>query len=227
MFFWQTAQRVEQLRAEELGGDNAPRLADRTPHAARRTLRNGRIDVVVGMAFSNVIMFAIITATGATLGKAGTQVQTAADAAKALAPIVGSYSTLLFALGFVGSAVLAIPVLAASGAAGMSGLANKEWGLDRSPRKAPLFYLLLVLGILAGTAMSLLSSNPIGLLVLSAILNGIAAGPFLVVVMLISRDRRIMRRYVNGRLAATLGWATTVLMCVAGAYGVWYAVTGG
>lgn len=227
MFFWQTAQRVEQLRAEDLGGDKAPRLADRTPRAARRTLRNGRVDVITGMAFSQLIMFAIITATAATLGKAGTQVSTAVDAAKALAPIAGPYSTVLFAVGFIGSAVLAIPVLAASGAAGMAGLANKDWGLERSPRRAPLFYGLLVAGIVAGTVMSVLSSDPIGLLVLSAILNGIAAGPFLVVMMLISRDRTIMHRYVNGRLAAVLGWTSTVLMCVAGAYGVWFTVTGG
>ena len=227
MFFWQTAQRVEELRAEDLGGDKAPRLADRTPKAARRKLRNGRVDVVVGMAFSNLIMFAIITATGATLGKAGTQVNSAADAAKALAPIAGSYATILFAAGFIGSGVLAVPILAASGAAGMAGLMDKDWGLDRSPRKAPLFYLLLVFGIVAGTAMSVLSSNPISLLVLSAILNGIAAGPFLIVMMLISRDRRIMRQYTNRRLAATLGWATTVLMCVAGAYGIWYTLAGG
>ena len=227
MFFWQTTQRIEELRAEDLGGDKAPRLADRTPRAARRKLRNGRVDVITGMAFSNLIMFAIITATGATLGKAGTQVSTAVDAAKALAPIAGKYSTILFAVGFIGSGVLAVPVLAASGAAGMAGLANTEWGLDRSPRRAPLFYLLLVVGILAGTTMSLLSSNPIGLLVLSAILNGIAAGPFLVVMMLVARDRRIMRQYVNGRLAATLGWTTTVVMCVAGAYGIWYTLAGG
>lgn len=226
MFFWQTAQRVEQLRAEDLGGDRAPRLRDRPSHAARRTLRNGRIDVVVGMAFSNLIMFAIITATGATLGQSGTPVSTAVDAAKALAPIAGGASTVLFAVGFIGSGMLAIPVLAASGAAGMAGLTNSSWGLDRSPRRAPLFYLLLVAGILAGVAMSLLSSNPIGLLVLSAILNGIAAGPFLLVMMLISRDRRIMREYANGRLAASLGWATTGLMCLAGAYGIWYTVSG-
>ena len=83
-----------------------------------------------------------------------------------------------------------------------------------------------VAGIVAGTVMSLISSDPIGLLVLSAIINGIAAGPFLVVMMLIARDRRIMREYTNGRLAATLGWTTTVLTCAAGAYGIWYTVTG-
>ena len=226
MFFWQTAQRVEQLRAEDLGGDKAPRLTDRTSQAARRTLRNGRLDVIVGMAFSNLIMFAIITATAATLGQSGTKVTTAVDAAKALAPIAGGASTVLFAVGFIGSGMLAVPVLAASGAAGMAGLVNKSWGLDRSPRKAPLFYLLLVAGILAGVAMSLFSTNPIGLLVLSAILNGIAAGPFLLVMMLISRDRRIMREYANGRLAAALGWATTGLMCLAGAYGIWYTLSG-
>ncbi len=227
MFFWQTAQRVEELRAEDLGGPRAPALWQRTPRARRRAMRNGRIDVVTGMAFSCLIMFAIIIATAATLGAAGQTVNSAADAAKALAPIVGSWSTALFAVGFIGSGVLAVPVLAASGAAGMAGLTNREWGLDRSPARAPVFYVLFGVGIVAGTAMSLAGLNPITLLVLSAIINGIAAGPFLVIMMLISRDRRIMGSYVNGRLAATLGWATTVVMCVAGAYGIWFTVTGG
>lgn len=227
MFFWQTAQRVEELRAEDLGGPRAPTLSQRTPRARRRAMRNGRIDVVTGMAFSCLIMFAIIIATAATLGASGQQVASAADAAKALAPIVGSWSTALFAVGFIGSGVLAVPVLAASGAAGMAALTNRDWGLDRSPRTAPVFYVLFGVGILAGTVMSLANLNPIQLLVLSAIVNGIAAGPFLLVMMLISRDRGIMGRFANGRVAATLGWATTGLMCVAGAYGVWYTLTGG
>lgn len=227
MFFWQTAQRVEELRAEDLGGSRAPTLAQRTPRARRRAMRDGRIDVVTGMAFSCLIMFAIIIATAATLGVDGKPVSSAADAAQALAPIAGRWSTALFAVGFIGSGVLAVPVLAASGAAGMAALTNRAWGLERSPRRAPVFYVLFGVGMLAGTAMSLANLNPIRLLVLSAVVNGIAAGPFLVVMMLISRDRRIMGRYVNGRLAATLGWATTVVMCVAGAYGIWYTLAGG
>lgn len=97
---------------------------------------------------------------------------------------------------------------------------NKNWGLDKSPRRAPLFYVLLGIGMIGGTILAVVSTDPIGLLVLSAIVNGIAAGPFLIIIMLISRDRTIMGKYRNGRLAATLGWLTTAIVCVAGAYGV-------
>lgn len=123
--------------------------------------------------------------------------------------------------------MLAVPVLAASGAAGLSGLLNKKWGLDRSPRKAPLFYGLLGIGIILGTILGVLDTNPIGLLVFSAVINGIAAGPFLIVMMLISRDQKIMGKYRNGPLAATLGWATTGIMCIAGIYGIWFTIFGG
>lgn len=227
MFFWQSAQRIEELRAEKRGGDKAPALKDHPPHEARRRLRNGRVDVFTGMVFSVLIMFAIIASSAATLGAHHKAVSSAADAAKALEPIAGNYAGILFALGFIGSGVLAVPVLAASGAAGLSGLMNKNWGLDRSPRKAPLFYILLGVGIMAGTVLAIVSTDPIGLLILSAIVNGIAAGPFLIVIMLISRDRKIMGEYRNGKLAATMGWLTTVIMCIAGVYGIWFTATGG
>lgn len=227
MFFWQSAQRIEELRAEKRGGDEAPALKDRPPREAHRRLRNGRIDVFSGMVFSVLIMFAIIASSAATLGAHHTVISSAADAAKALQPIAGDYAGILFALGFIGSGVLAVPVLAASGAAGLASLLNKEWGLERSPRRAPLFYLLLGVGMVAGTVLAVVSTDPIGLLVFSAIVNGIAAGPFLIVMMLISRDRTIMGKYRNGKLAAGMGWATTAIMCVAGAYGIWFTVTGG
>lgn len=227
MFFWQSAQRIEELRAEDLGGDRAPALNDRSERQAHRHLRNGRVDVFSGMAFSVLIMFAIIAATAATLGAHHKAVNSAAEAARALEPIAGTYAGALFAIGFIGSGVLAVPVLAASGSAGLAGLLEKNWGLDKSPTKAPAFYALIAVGVIAGTILSLFVANPIQLLVLSAIVNGIAAGPFLIIVMIISRDREIMGTYRNRWLAQTLGWITTVVMCAAGAYGVWYAVSGG
>jgi Mn2+/Fe2+ NRAMP family transporter len=226
MFFWQSAQRIEELRGEDLGGDQAPALHERTNRQAHRRLRNGRVDVFTGMAFSVLIMFAIIAATAATLGAHHKTVTSAAEAAQALQPIAGTYAGALFAIGFIGSGVLAVPVLAASGAAGMAGLLNKNWGLERSPRRAPLFYILLGIGMIAGTVLAIFVGNPIQLLVLSAIVNGIAAGPFLIVMMLIARDRRIMGDYRNHWLAQTMGWITTIIMCVAGAYGLWYAFLG-
>jgi Mn2+/Fe2+ NRAMP family transporter len=227
MFFWQSAQRVEELRAERRGGDSAPGLDQRPEHEARRRLRNGRLDVFTGMAFSVLIMFAIISSSAATLGAHHTTISSAADAARALQPIAGSYAGILFAVGFIGSGMLAVPVLAASGAAGLAGLLGKDWGLDRSPRKAPLFYILLGAGMVIGTVLAIVSTDPIGLLVLSAVVNGIAAGPFLIVMMLISRNRRIMGEHRNGKLSATIGWITTVIMCAAGAYGIWFTIAGG
>jgi NRAMP (natural resistance-associated macrophage protein)-like metal ion transporter len=227
MFFWQSAQRIEELRAEKRGGDEAPALKNRPREEAHRRLRNGRLDVFTGMVFSVMIMFAIIASSAATLGAHHKAVSSAAEAAKALQPIAGSYAGILFALGFIGSGVLAVPVLAASGAAGMAGLMNKSWGLDRSPRRAPLFYAVLGVGMVAGTILAVVSTDPIGLLVLSAIVNGIAAGPFLIVIMVISRDKKIMGKYRNGKLANTMGWLTTAIMCLAGVYGVWFTIAGG
>ena len=227
MFFWQSAQRVEELREEKRDGDDAPALDERPAREAHRRLRNGRIDVVTGMIFSVLIMFAIIASSAATLGSHHKTVSSAAEAAKALEPIAGNFASVLFALGFIGSGMLAVPVLAAAGAAGLAALMNKNWGLDKSPHRAPLFYILLGVGMVGGTILSVVSTDPIGLLVLSAIVNGIAAGPFLIVLMLISRDKSIMGEYRNGKLAASLGWFTTALMCTAGMYGIWYTISGG
>jgi NRAMP (natural resistance-associated macrophage protein)-like metal ion transporter len=226
MFFWQSAQRVEELREEELGGAKAPRLDERTAREAKKMLRDARIDVFTGMAFSVIIMFAIVAATAATLGAHHKTVTSAAQAAQALAPVAGNYASIIFAIGFIGSGVLAVPVLAASGAAGMAALLNKEWGFDRDVRRAPVFYSILLAGIILGTVLSIVSSNPIQLLVLSAVVNGIAAGPFLIVIMLISRDPKIMGTYKNGPLANTMGWIVTAVMCVAGIYGIWYTTSG-
>lgn len=227
LFFWQSAHRVEELRAEDRGGSLAVGLKDRSDTiAAAHTLRKARADVFIGMIFSVLVMFAIMAATAATLGKDGTDIQTAADAAKALEPVVGPAAKFLFAAGFIGSGILAVPVLAASGSAGLAGLLGKEWGFDRSPKSAPLFYILLGAGIIGGVLISFVSTDPVGLLIFSALINGIAAAPFLIVTMLISRDKDIMGDYRNGRLAATLGWSTTAIMVVAGAIGIWTTVTG-
>lgn len=226
MFFWQSSNRIEEMRAEKLDGAKAPPLKDRTPTEAKRILRDSRTDVFTGMVFSVVVMFAIIAATGATLGGHGRSIQSAADAAKALEPVAGSASTFLFAAGFIGSGILAVPILAASASMGIAGLLGKDWGLDRSPRKAPAFYGLIAIGMVGGILLSVFASNPFALLVLSATVNGIAAGPFLIVVMLISRDRTLMGRHRNGRLASTLGWATTGIMSVAGIVGLVFTVTG-
>ena len=175
-----------------------------------------RLDVFVGMAFSNIVMFAIILATGETLHVHHiTTIQSAAQAASALKPFVGHFASTVFALGFIGSGLLAIPVLAAAGSVGLSDLLGKEWGLSRSIRKAPFFYGLVALGTIGGTVLSELNVNPIKLLVLVAVINGVVAAPFLIVVMRISNNRKLMGDYVNGKLSNILGWLTAAIMSAA------------
>lgn len=224
MFFWQSAHRIEEMRVEE-GPDTGKPLTWRDRRSAMGRLFLARIDVFIGMAVSTIVMYAIMISTASTVARKGpVDLNTAADAAKALAPIAGPAASIVFALGFIGTGVLAVPVLAASASVGLAGLLNKPWGFDRSPRKAPVFYGLLLLGTLGGVAISFLSNDPVGLLVFSAMINGIAAAPFLLVVMLISRDGGLMGRYRNGRLAAVFGWLTFAVMAVAGVVGLYVTI---
>jgi Mn2+/Fe2+ NRAMP family transporter len=216
LFFWQSAHRLEEMREEPAGGKRAQPLRRQSPARARRKQRTSRLDVFVGMTFSNVVMFAIIVATAETLHAHNeTNIQSAAQAAEALKPFAGHFASALFALGFIGSGLLAVPVLAGSGSVGMAGLLGREWGFSRSVRKAPVFYGLVALGTLGGTVLSLLHINPIHLLVLVAVINGVAAAPFLVVVMWVSSSQRIMGDYVNGKAAKILGWLTAAIMAAA------------
>jgi NRAMP (natural resistance-associated macrophage protein)-like metal ion transporter len=216
LFFWQSAHRLEEMREEPEGGTQAQPLKYQPTKRARRKQSTSRLDVFVGMTFSNLVMFAIIVATAQTLHAHGrTNIQSAAQAAEALKPFAGHFASTIFALGFIGSGLLAIPVLAGSGSVGMAGLLGKHWGFSRSVRKAPVFYGLVALGTAGGTALSLLHVNPIKLLVFVAVLNGVIAAPFLFVVMRVSSSKQLMGDYVNGNAAKILGWTTATLMGVA------------
>jgi Mn2+/Fe2+ NRAMP family transporter len=193
--------------------------------AASWKLGTSRADVFAGMFLSNLVMFAIITVTAATIGAhGGKDIASAAQAAAALKPVAGSFAQEIFAFGFIGSGMLAVPVLAGSASSGLSGLLGKRSGYSRSPRQAPLFYTLVLAGTLGGTTLSLTHLDPIHLLVLVALVNGAAAAPFLILVMLIARRRDLMGKYRNGPLANTLGWAAVALM---GAAAIALIVTGG
>jgi Mn2+/Fe2+ NRAMP family transporter len=204
------------MRDEPEGGARAQPLRRQAPERARRKQSTSRLDVFTGMTFSNLVMFAIIVATAQTLNAHGkTSVQSAAQAAEALKPFAGHFASAIFALGFIGSGLLAIPVLAGAGSVGMAGLLRKQWGFSRSVRKAPVFYGLVAIGTVGGTALSLLHVNPIKLLIYVAVINGVAAAPFLVVVMRVSGSKRIMGDYVNGNAARILGWLTAAVMAAA------------
>jgi Mn2+/Fe2+ NRAMP family transporter len=180
------------------------------------------------MTFSNVVMFAIIVATGSTIAAQGPQtISTASEAAKALQPVAGSMATVLFALGFIAAGFLAVPVLAGSGSAALSGLFGRRWGYSESLGQARLFYVLVVGATVGASALSLLGVNAIALLVVVAVVNGVLAAPFVAIVMLISGDRTVMGAHRNGRLAKTLGWATFGLMAVAALGLVYSQAVGG
>ncbi len=213
LFFWQSAHRLEEMKDEPDGSQEAIPLKDQAPPQAQRKQRTSRLDVFVGTTFSNLVMFAIILSTAQTIH--GKDIQSASDAARALKPVAGHWAGTLFALGFIGSGLLAIPVLAGAGSVGMAGLLGKKWGFSRSVRKAPVFYSLVALGTVGGTVLSVAHINPIKLLVLVAVINGVAAAPFLIVVMCVSSNRRLMGDRVNGRAAQIIGWTTAGLMAVA------------
>jgi len=216
LFFWQSMHRLEEMRDEPEGGNKPEPLPRREDAAAQKKERTSRFDVFSGMAFSNIVMFSIIVTTAATLGSHGKHhIQSAAEAASALKPVAGRFASTLFALGFIGAGMLAIPVLAGAGSAGMAGLLGKATGFSRSLRQAPTFYSIVMVGTLGGAALSLVGVNPIRLLVLVAVINGVAAAPFLALVMLISNDKKIMGDYTNGKLARILGWGTAALMTAA------------
>ena len=138
LFFWQSANRVEELRAEPEGDDRAVPLKRRSDADAKLKQRTSRLDVTTGMAFSNLVMFAIIVATASTLGTNGTtKIDSAAQAASALRPVAGTVSTVLFAVGFIGAGFLAVPVLAGSAASAIAGLTGRPWGFSATRAKRP------------------------------------------------------------------------------------------
>jgi NRAMP (natural resistance-associated macrophage protein)-like metal ion transporter len=225
LFFWQSANRIEELREEPSNGSRATTLRERTPRDARIERRRARLDVFSGMAFSNIVMFAIIVATGATLGANGaTTIDSAAQAAQALRPVAGSLASTLFALGFIGAGMLAVPVLAGSASSAIAGMLGRPWGFSNDVGRAPVFYGLVAVGTLGGTLLSFIGVNPIQLLVVVAVVNGVAAAPFLLVVLLIANDTSLMGDNRNGPLSNVLGFVTVVAMTLAA---VAFFLTGG
>jgi NRAMP (natural resistance-associated macrophage protein)-like metal ion transporter len=208
LFFWQAAQEVEEIRAK---GSAQPLVKD--PAQARRQLRRIKIDTYVGMAFSNLIALAIMITTAATLHRAGiTEISTSAQAAEALRPLAGDFAFLLFALGIIGTGLLAVPVLAGSAAYAVAETFHWRSGLDLPPQKGREFYGIIAVATLAGVAIGFMPIDPLRALYWSAVLNGVVAVPIMVVMMRIASDRRVMGPFIVTRRLKILGWFATVTM---------------
>jgi NRAMP (natural resistance-associated macrophage protein)-like metal ion transporter len=210
LFFWQATQEVE----EEMGMGRTQLWRRRG--ATDPELRYAALDVNVGMAFSILVMYFIMLATAATLYQAGkTDIKSATDAAEALRPLAGDLSSILLAVGLIGSGVLAVPILSGSAAYALSEAFGWKYGLDRNPAKAKQFYAVIAVATVIGVAIDYLGINPIDALFFTAVINGFVAPPLLVMIMLVSNNKKIMGKRTNSRLTNVLGWGAAVVMFLA------------
>jgi Mn2+/Fe2+ NRAMP family transporter len=211
LFFWQSSQEVEDLREKP---EEEPLLL--APKQAPAAYTRITLDTAAGMAISNVIALTIMVTTAATLHAGGhTDIETASQAAEALRPLAGPLAGTLFALGIVGTGLLAIPVLGGSAAYALSEALNWPTGLGRNLGQAKAFYATLAVAVVVGIALNFVGIPPIKALFWSAVVNGVVAAPIMAMLMVLSTSTAIMGDFVIGRALRLFGWAGTVAMGVA------------
>ena len=222
LFFWQAAQEAEQRQ----------RMNDDHPVAQnarflREHLARIKLDTMVGMVFSNVIAFCVMLATAITLNQHGiTDIQTTKQAAEALRPIAGNFAFALFALGIIGTGMLAVPVLAGSAAYAVADVFEWRSGLDHTMGEAKGFYAVLIAATAIGTLIDFTPLDPIKALVWSAVVNGVIAVPIMVVMMWLGTNRTILGKYTLTRRHQFFGWLATAVMFAAVVAMVWAWLVG-
>ena len=211
MFFWQASLEAEERK---LRATATPAAAGRK-RLAERDARRIAIDTTTGMILSNLIGFFIIVTTGATLHAHGvTHIGTAQQAAEALRPLAGPLAFFLFALGIIGTGLLAVPVLAGSAGYAVAESVGWEGSLEKPARRAPGFYLVVAAATLAGLGAALTPLDPIRMLFYSAVVNGIVAVPLMVAMMVVVASYGIMGKFAASRALMIFGWGATALMAV-------------
>jgi NRAMP (natural resistance-associated macrophage protein)-like metal ion transporter len=212
LFFWQSAQEAEDLIASKR------RSIRQAPRSAREQSQRMRVDTLVGVVFSNLIAIAIIMATAATLHVQGiTQIKSAAEAANALRPLAGPFAFGLFAVGIIGTGFLAVPVLAGSAAFAVAEVFGWKEGLEYQPRQAAGFYAIIVAATIMGVLIDWSPLDPIRALFWSAVLNGLAAVPLMMAMMIVVSRHQVMGRFTASRSLLLFGWAATLVMAAAAA----------
>src|SRR5450631_405783 len=210
-FFWQSSQEAEDERVDP----TAHALID-APEQASAEISRIRFDTYIGMGYSNVISLFIIVATAVTLNAHGvTDIQTSAQAAEALRPIAGVFTFALFAAGIIGIGLLAVPVLAGSGAYALGEALGWTTGLDRKPLDAKAFYGTIAVSTLIGIFINFVGLDPIKALFWSSVINGVVAVPLMVIIMLMAMRHDVMGRFVLPRALWAMGWLCTLTMAVA------------
>ncbi len=201
-----------------MGQDPAAAPLRDAPSQARAAFRRMRVDTFFGMGVSNLVALAIMIGTAAALHAAGHgAINTAADAAKALGPVAGRFAFALFSVGIIGTGLLAIPVLAGSAAYAVGETRGWKCGLDQRPWEAVGFYSVIALATLLGIAIDWSPLDPIRLLFLSAVVNGVVAVPIMAAMMVVVSRRSTMGKFTASPRLLFFGWAATAVMAVAAA----------
>jgi len=211
LFFWQASQEVEDIRAVP---ERKPLI--KAPTQAPEEIERIRLDTYIGMAFANLVALAIMITTAATLNASGiTDIQSSSQAAEALRPVAGPFAFALFALGIVGTGLLAVPVLAGSAAYAVCEARKWPAGLSRKPLRAKAFYGILTLATMIGVAINFSPINPIKALYWSAVINGVVAVPVMITMMHMTHNPRIMGEFPVSDGLRLVGWIATAVMALA------------
>lgn len=212
LFFWQADQEVE----EEIAQHKIVAFGKGIPRVTRSDIRKMRIDTIIGMFFSNIVMFFIIATTASTLHANNIfEITTADQAAVALRPLAGEFAFLLFAAGIVGTGLLAVPVLAGSASYALSEAIGWKAGLNKKFSRAHGFYIVIALATLGGLLVNLTPIEPFQLLYYTAVINGIIAPPLMILLLLISNNKKIMHEHTNSLFSNVLGVIITCIMLLA------------
>jgi NRAMP (natural resistance-associated macrophage protein)-like metal ion transporter len=210
LYTWQSNEEVE----EEIAMGRRT-LAQRKG-ATEEELRQSRWDIFFGMFFSNLVMYFIILATGATLFRTGKHdVSSAAEAAQALRPIAGEAASVLFAVGVVAVGFLAVPIMTTGAAYDLAQSFGWKHSLSAKPREAKAFYAAITGFTLVGMSMNFFGLNPMRMLVFSGIVQGFSTPPLMLIIMLLTNRRSVMGDRVNGTALNVLGWITTAAIFAA------------
>jgi Mn2+/Fe2+ NRAMP family transporter len=210
LFFWGASQEVEEER--KIGRQTV----EEREGATDEELRKSRTDVITGMFFSNLVMYFIILTTAATLHAHGkTTIETAQQAAEALKPLAGNSAYLLFTLGLIGTGMLGVPVLAGAAAYAVAEARNWRGTLEDRPHLAKKFYAIVASSMILGLALDYAGFNAVKMLFWSAVLNGVLAPPLIVLVVLLTSNKKVMGDRVNPPLLKWIGWVTAAVMAVA------------
>ena len=211
VFFWQASEEVEDVAL-----DPKEKPLNQVPREARAQFERIAFDTYFGMGLSNIVAYAIILTTAATLHVHGiTDIQTADQAARALEPLAGRFAFLLFALGIVGTGLLAVPVLAGSAAYGVSEAFQWPASLEKKPREAGKFYATIGAATVLGLLLNFIHLNPIKALFWAAVLNGIVAVPVMALMMILARNPKVMGNFMLPKYLRVVGWVATAAMLLA------------